>query len=98
MAGDLARTHRLAAAAARAVSLSLASATAATLIAAPFLVVSKLDPTAHTLLALILAGMSAGFVHGLGMRPSRWIWRAVFSAPVAWSLMLLGWIALIATR
>jgi predicted membrane protein len=50
----------------------------------------------HAVVSLIMAGMSAGFVHGLGMHPRRAIWRLAFSPWTAWPLMGLGWLALVA--
>jgi predicted membrane protein len=50
----------------------------------------------HTIVSLVMLGMSAGFVHGLGMQPKAAIWRLAFSPWTAWPLMGLGWIALLA--
>jgi predicted membrane protein len=50
----------------------------------------------HAILPLLLTGMSAGFVYGLGMRPRAMAWRLVFSPLIAWPLMAFGWIALLA--
>ena len=64
------------------------------LIGAPFVVGREMTPAAHVDVSLLLTGMSAGFVHGLGMRPKARIWRLVFSPWAAWPLMSLGWLAL----
>jgi predicted membrane protein len=85
-----------AATAARALSLTLATATATALIAAPFLVGREMTAWAHAVVSLLMMGMSAGFVHGLGMRPKARLWRLAFSPWTAWPLMALGWLALIA--
>jgi len=83
-------------AAARAVSLIAAAATAIVLTAVPFLAVRELNGTTHAIVSLVMLGMSAGFVHGLGMRPRSGFWRVAFSPWTAWPLMALGWIALLA--
>lgn len=45
----------------------------------------------HGLLSLLMWGMSAGFVHGVGFDPSnRWL-RVLLGPLVAWPLLLLGW-------
>jgi predicted membrane protein len=46
---------------------------------------------------LILTGMSVGFAHGLGFRPTTRAWRWLLSPWTAWPLMGLGWLALLAT-
>ena len=44
----------------------------------------------HGLLALVMWGMSAGFVHGVGYVPTtRWL-RLPLGAFVAWPLLALG--------
>ena len=46
----------------------------------------------HGLLSVLMWGMSAGFVHGVGFDPSnRWL-RILLGPVVAWSLLLLGWV------
>lgn len=45
----------------------------------------------HGLLTLLMWGMSAGFVHGIGFDPdNRWI-RMLLGPLVAWPILLLGW-------
>lgn len=45
----------------------------------------------HDLLSVLMWGMSAGFVHGVGFDPSnRWL-RVLLGPVVAWPLLLLGW-------
>jgi predicted membrane protein len=45
----------------------------------------------HSLLTLLMLGMSAGFVHGVGFDPdNRWI-RLLLGPLVAWPILLLGW-------
>ena len=83
-------------AAARCASLIGAGATAIILIAVPFLVAPRATAAMHSALPLLLMGMSAGFVHGLGMRPRTLAWRLVFSTWLALPLMVFGWVALLA--
>jgi predicted membrane protein len=58
-------------------------------------VVRQMTGQTHGLLSLILAGMSVGFAHGLGFRPTTRIWRWLLSPWTAWPLMLVGWLALL---
>jgi cyd operon protein YbgE len=44
----------------------------------------------HGLLALVMLGICAGFVHGIGFMPRSAFWRAVFHPLAAWVLMALG--------
>lgn len=45
----------------------------------------------HGYLMLMMWGMSAGFVHGVGFDPSnRWL-RMLLGPFIAWPLLLLGW-------
>ena len=49
----------------------------------------------HGLLSLMMLGISAGFVHGVGFIPEHKIWRIVFGPWLAWPLMGLGlWLLL----
>ncbi len=97
MAGADPRWRGFAGAAGQAVSLTLASATALSLTAAPFLI-GDMTPAAQTIVPLTLMGMSASFVHGLGMQARSRVWRLVFSPLVGWPLTIGGWAALLAAR
>ncbi len=49
----------------------------------------------HGLLSLIMLGISAGFVHGVGFVPEHKLWRIVVAPWVAWPLMGIGlWLVL----
>lgn len=63
----------------------------------PFLVAPRMNDVTHALVALIMTGMSFGFVHGLGLRAAHPPWRVVFSPWTAWPLMAGGWVALMTT-
>jgi cyd operon protein YbgE len=44
----------------------------------------------HGLITLVIWGVSAGFVHGIGFDPDARLWRAVFGPISAWVLMGMG--------
>ncbi len=44
----------------------------------------------HGLLALVMLGISAGFIHGVGFKPRAVIWKWLFHPALAWLLMALG--------
>lgn len=49
----------------------------------------------HGLLSLVMLGVSAGFVHGVGFVPQHKLWRIVFAPWMAWPLMAAGlWLLL----
>ncbi len=49
----------------------------------------------HGLLMLVMLGVSAGFVHGVGFVPRHLLWRLVFSPWTAWTAMGVGlWLLL----
>lgn len=74
------------------------------LLAAPLSLVTLLHPVSlldaqggysHGYLALVMWGISAGFVHGVGFDPLARVWRGLFSPILAWPLMLMGYLLLI---
>lgn len=73
--------------------VSLASAFGLMILVTVFprgLTVAGGDPIGHGVLALIMAGLSAGFVHGIGFVPRNNILRALLGPLVAWALMGVG--------
>ncbi len=53
----------------------------------------------HSMLMLVMLGVCAGFVHGVGFVPIARIWRIAFSPWLAWPLMGAGlWLMLAAAR
>ncbi len=44
----------------------------------------------HGEISLVIWGICAGFVHGMGFDPENRYWRALFSPWIAWLLMGLG--------
>ena len=47
-------------------------------------------PLNHGVLTLVMAGMSAGFVHGVGFIPHQPLLRVLLGPAVAWACMGLG--------
>ncbi len=82
---------------ARIVSLGAALLISAVLMLYPFALGPRMTPTIHAALPLMLLGVAAAFVHGVGFRPdARWL-RVVFSPLVAWPL-IAGSVLLLAVR
>jgi cyd operon protein YbgE len=75
-----------AAAVLRVVSLLLALATSGLIFTWP----QALAHAGHGLLSLVMLGVCAGFVHGVGFVPVHRIWRVAFSPWLAWPLMGVG--------
>jgi len=51
--------------------------------------------TSHVMLMLVMLGVCAGFVHGVGFVPRAAVWRIAFSPWLSWPLMGLGlWLML----
>lgn len=48
------------------------------------------SPIGHGILALIMWGLSAGFVHGVGFVPRNAVLRLLLGPLAAWPLMALG--------
>jgi len=71
----------------RTVSLLLSLAATAVLTVAPFLVARQMTPAAHAILPVLLLGISAGFVHGLGYVPRLVFMRALATPLFAWPLI-----------
>jgi predicted membrane protein len=44
----------------------------------------------HGLLSLVMLGISAGFVHGVGFIPEHKAWRLLFGPWTAWVLLAAG--------
>ena len=49
----------------------------------------------HSMLMLVMVGISGGFIHGVGFIPRFWLWKWLFSPYIAWPLMILGYYILI---
>ena len=70
----------------RVVSLMMAVVVSATIVIYP----KALGQVSHGQLMLVMLGISAGFVHGVGFTPEHKAWRVLFSPRLAWPLMGLG--------
>jgi cyd operon protein YbgE len=81
---------------ARIVSLTVGLAVSAVLMLYPYALGTTMTPMLHTALPLLLFGVSAALVHGVGFRPENALLGVVFSPVVAWPLILIGGILLVA--
>jgi cyd operon protein YbgE len=81
---------------ARLLSLGLAVALAALILIYPRAIAASIGEVRHGLLSLLMWGMAAGFVHGVGFVPRLWPWRLVFHPLLGWALMGFGtrWVML----
>jgi cyd operon protein YbgE len=70
----------------RMVSLVLAIAMAGLILTYP----RAFAHTGHGLLTLVMLGVSAGFVHGVGFIPEHKVWRILFGPWLAWPLLAAG--------
>ncbi len=72
------------------ISLLMAIATTALLFIYPRAVATSISEVNHGLLSLVMLGVAAGFIHGVGFVPRMIIWRIVFNPLVGWLLMTTG--------
>ncbi|WP_201752556.1 cyd operon YbgE family protein [Pseudomonas sp. QL9] len=75
----------------RALSLLLAAPLALVLLIHPALMLDAQGGYSHGLLMLVMLGVSAGFVHGVGFDPRGRLWALLFGPACGWPLMLLGY-------
>lgn len=73
------------------VSFLLALPLAAILLVHPALMLDAQGNYNHSLLMLVMIGISGGFIHGVGFIPKFWLWKWLFSPYIAWPLMVLGY-------
>ncbi|TBV10312.1 cyd operon YbgE family protein [Stutzerimonas kirkiae] len=76
---------------ARALSLLLAVPIGLLLLIHPAAMLDNHGHYSHSLLMLVMWGVSAGFVHGVGFVPRFWLWSVLFGPWVGWPAMLLGY-------
>jgi cyd operon protein YbgE len=74
----------------RTVSFVLAVALAALILVYPGVIADSVSDVRHGLLSLLMWGIAAGFVHGIGFVPRTTIWRLLFNPALGWPLMLGG--------
>ena len=84
-------TPRLRRASSRAFSLLLAVPLSLILLIHPITILNAQGHYNHNLLMLVMWGVAAGYVHGVGFDPRARVWQVVFHPPVAWGLMTLGY-------
>lgn len=75
---------------ARLLSLALALTLAALILVYPRAIAASMGEVRHGLLTLLMWGMAAGFVHGVGFVPRLWPWRLLFNPLLGWLLMGYG--------
>ena len=78
------------AAAVRAASFAAALAVSVALMLFPFLLRHVAEARLHTALPVLMLGVAAAFVHGIGYRPDGALLRILFGPACAWALMLAG--------
>lgn len=79
----------------RALSLLLASPLALLLLIHPAAYLDDQGRYSHSLLMLVMLGISGGFVHGVGFDPINRLWRVLFGPACAWPLLVLGYVVLV---
>lgn len=75
----------------RVVSWFLATPMCLLLLVHPSAMLDSSGSYSHSLLMLVMLGVSGGFIHGVGFYPRHIIWKLVFHPLFAWLLMLLGY-------
>ena len=75
---------------ARLFSFLCAAALSVLILVFPTAVADSIGSVDHGRLSLLMWGMAAGYVHGVGFDPHYWLWRLVFGPWAAWPLMLMG--------
>ncbi len=74
----------------RVVSLALAVALSALILVYPRAIASSVSDIRHGLLSMMMWGIAAGFVHGVGFVPRLLSWRILFHPFTGWLLMAMG--------
>ena len=78
----------------RSLSLLLASPLALLLLIHPAAYLDDHGRYSHSLLMLVMLGISGGFVHGVGFDPYSRLWRTIFHPLGCWLLLGLGYLIL----
>lgn len=84
--------------ASRALSLLLVVPLALVLLIHPAAMLDGQGGYSHPLLMLVMWGISAGFVHGVGFIPRLLLWRWLLGPLPAWTMSVLGYLILFAAR
>ena len=75
---------------ARLISFVLACALSVLIFIYPNAIATSVNDIQHSILMLIMWGISGGFVHGVGYIPVHRIWRILLGPPVSWFLLCGG--------
>ncbi len=73
------------------ISFLLALPLAAVLLVHPGMMLDANGHYNHSVLMLVMLGISGGFIHGVGYIPQFWLWKWLFSPYISWPLMLIGY-------
>lgn len=76
---------------AMAISFLMALPLATVLLLHPAMMLDANGHYNHTVLILVMIGISGGFIYGVGFLPRFWLWKWLFSPYVACPLMLWGY-------
>ncbi len=79
----------------RLLSLAAAALLSGIVLFYPRLIAEQPHEISHTALGLLMWGIAAGFVHGVGFVPRAALWRLVFHPFTGWLLMAFGAIRLL---
>jgi len=82
----------------RAVSLLLSLGASGILMLAPFMVARNLTSMVHVTLMVLMLGISATFVHGVGFVPRARLVGAIVSPRVCWPVIIFAAAGLLLTR
>jgi len=74
----------------RLLSLTLAVALSVLVLVYPKAVANSVSDVRHGLLSMMMWGIAAGFVHGVGFVPRLLLWRMLFHPITGWLLMVMG--------
>lgn len=73
------------------ISFLLALPLSGVLLVNPALMLDSNGHYNHSVLMLVMIGISGGFIYGVGFIPRFWLWKWLFSPFIAWPLMLIGY-------
>jgi len=75
---------------ARLISFVMALSLTVLVLAYPRAIATSVSDVRHDLLALMMWGIAAGFIHGVGFVPRLTLWRLMFHPMTGWLLMAGG--------
>lgn len=78
----------------RVFSIFLATPLSLVFLIHPGLILDADGKYSHSLLMLVMLGISSGFIHGVGFDPRSLFWRVVFHPLLGWLLLVLGYAVL----